>query len=400
MAAKLEKTRTPGVYKRGGRYVFIYRVNGKQRWESCRTLEEARRAKSARLTDIGRGEFEERSRVTFRDYAAEWVGRYQGRGRRGFRDATRDDYRRMLDQYALKFFPERTKLTEITPSGVAAFVGWLCDPAKQDGRVLSDKTVRNVIGPLRACLATAVREGLIRHNPARDVDLPHRPVVEDDGEDVQALTREQLAAFLLVVHPRHRVFFELLAATGLRISEAIGLQWRHLQLDGSSPHVQVRRGVVRGKVGPPKTRHSRRDVPIDTSLARSLRGHRSASEWPGEDDLVFTATNGAFLHAGNLRRRVLKVAAEEAGAPWAGFHTFRHTCASLLFASGRNAVQVQRWLGHHSPAFTLSTYVHLLDGDVGQPLDLAAVLSANTVQADPTPLDAIEFPNYVEDLAA
>jgi integrase len=225
-------------------------------------------------------------------------------------------------------------------------------------------------------------------------------VVEDDGEDVQALTREQLAAFLLVVHPRHRVFFELLAATGLRISEAIGLQWRHLQLDGSSPHVQVRRGVVRGKVGPPKTRHSRRDVPIDTSLARSLRGHRSASEWPGEDDLVFTATNGAFLHAGNLRRRVLKVAAEEAGAPWAGFHTFRHTCASLLFASGRNAVQVQRWLGHHSPAFTLSTYVHLLDGDVGQPLDLAAVLGANTVQADPTPLDAIEFPDYVEDLAA
>jgi integrase len=37
-------------------------------------------------------------------------------------------------------------------------------------------------------------------------------------------------------------------------------------------------------------------------------------------------------------------------------HPFRHTCASLLFAQGRNAVQVQRWLGHHSRAFTLATY--------------------------------------------
>jgi integrase len=37
-------------------------------------------------------------------------------------------------------------------------------------------------------------------------------------------------------------------------------------------------------------------------------------------------------------------------------------------SEGRNAVQVQRWLGHHSPAFTLATYVHLLDGDLGEPL--------------------------------
>jgi hypothetical protein len=44
------------------------------------------------------------------------------------------------------------------------------------------------------------------------------------------------------------------------------------------------------------------------------------------------------------------------------------TRASILFAEGRNAVQVQRWLGHHSAAFTLATYVHLLDGDLGEPL--------------------------------
>ena len=59
MAALLIKTKAPGIHKRGSRYVFSYRVQGKQRSESCRTLEEARRAKAARQTDIGRGEFEE-----------------------------------------------------------------------------------------------------------------------------------------------------------------------------------------------------------------------------------------------------------------------------------------------------------------------------------------------------
>jgi Phage integrase family len=47
------------------------------------------------------------------------------------------------------------------------------------------------------------------------------------------------------------------------------------------------------------------------------------------------------------------------------FHTFRHTCASLLFDTGRNIKQVQEWLGHADPSFTLRTYVHLMDEGVG-----------------------------------
>ena len=80
--------------------------------------------------------------------------------------------------------------------------------------------------------------------------------------------------------------------------------------------------------------------------------------------------------------------ARQADLPWVGFHTFRHTCASLLFASGRNAVQVQRWLGHHSAAFTLSRYVHLLDGDLGEALSLP-MQGVNKVRTSPTPTDAI-----------
>jgi integrase len=50
---------------------------------------------------------------------------------------------------------------------------------------------------------------------------------------------------------------------------------------------------------------------------------------------------------------------------WVSFHTFRHTCASLLFEEGRNVKQVAEWLGHADPSFTLRTYVHLMDAGVG-----------------------------------
>jgi integrase len=65
---------------------------------------------------------------------------------------------------------------------------------------------------------------------------------------------------------------------------------------------------------------------------------------------------------------VLVPAAERAGLAGVGFHTLRHTCASMLIESG--PLRLQRWMGHHSPAFTLETYGHLIDGDLGPALDL------------------------------
>jgi integrase len=237
---------------------------------------------------------------------------------------------------------------------------------------LTDGTVRNIMAALRSCLATAVREGAIRSNPARDVDLPHRPTAEgSEADEVKALKRDELATLLTVLPARWQLFFRFLAATGLRISEAIALQWRHLELDGSTPHVKVRRALVKGRMGAPKSRQGRREVPLEHSLVLALRDHRKDSEWGGSEHPVFAAGNGSPLSPGNVFARVLKPTAEEAGVPWVGFHTFRHTCASMLFAEGRNAKQVQRWLGHHSAAFTLSVYIDLLDDGVGEGLAIA-----------------------------
>ena len=169
---------------------------------------------------------------------------------------------------------------------------------------------------------------------------------------------------------RHQPLFELLAATGLRISEAIALQRLHLQLDQSEPEVCIRRAIVRDRMVPPKSKYGRREVRLPTPLLAKLRTHLVAQPDQDSTALAFPSEAGGPLDPNNLRRRVLKPLMEEVDAPWAGFHTFRHTSASLHLSQGTNLLQLSRALGHHSPAFTLTRYAHLLPGEAAPALNL------------------------------
>lgn len=361
------RTRHPGIYRRGDGYTFIYRdALGRQRERAARTLDEARLEK-ARLERLARLGAQDASSITLHAFLDEWIDRYQGTGRRGFREETREEYRALLAKYAKRHFSDRTKLGQVRPRDVSAFIGWLVKQPNGRGATLSDKSVRNALNPLSAALRTARREGLIESDPTQDAQLPHRPKVDEDDEDVRHLEREQLLTFLALVHPDHRLLMRFTAETGLRASEVIGLDVRHLALDGERPVVRVRQRFRRGQVGALKSRYARRDVPLSAPLVSELR---VAVRGRDRSLPLFTNAVGGRVDIDNIRTRVIRPAAEEAGVPWCGWHTLRHTCASLLFARGRNVVQVQRWLGHHSPSFTLDTYVHLLEGGVGEPLEL------------------------------
>lgn len=375
--AKLDKTSKPGIFRRhvkgcsGERrcdcsYVIVWRHLGRQYTETHRTMALAVEAKRRREAEVAEGAFAETGRETLHDYATAWVERYQGTGRRGYRPETRDEDRRMLERYALRYFPRDLKVSEVTPRMVGDFIGWLTRQSSRRGGTLSDSGVRNAFKPLSVCLASARREGLIRHNPASEAVLPNRPEPEDE-EKARPFPGQTMELAVSVVPPAHRLMFELLAATGLRRSELLALEGRHLRLAGAQPHIKVRKRIRRRRgvglvVGPLKSRYSRREIPIPQEIADRL----AALDTPAEA-LVFSV-DGNPLDPDNLYARVLRPAVAEAGVEWAGFHTFRHTVASRLFAEGRNAVQVQRWLGHHSPSFTLDTYIHLLDPDLGEPL--------------------------------
>jgi hypothetical protein len=83
------------------------------------------------------------------------------------------------------------------------------------------------------------------------------------------------------------------------------------------------------------------------------------------------------MHAGDSKRRPPTTPIGAVWDPsWAGWHSLRHTFASIQLARGVNVVQLSRVLGHHSAAFTLSVYVHLLEGEEAPPLDMSEALPA------------------------
>ena len=140
---RLRKTKTPGVYRRvdaKGKtlgYVAVIEVAGKQRKRSARTYSAACRIKRESETDRDRGELQEPTTSTFLTFLDEWVGRYHGQGRRGFRENTRDEYRRLIENYAHPYFSSKLKLVDVTPYRLARFVDWLADEDEQ-GKSLSD----------------------------------------------------------------------------------------------------------------------------------------------------------------------------------------------------------------------------------------------------------------------
>ena len=77
------------------------------------------------------------------------------------------------------------------------------------------------------------------------------------------------------------------------------------------------------------------------------------------------------LRYSTVYNRVWAPARKAAALDWAGLHALRHTCASLLIDEGaRRRSRSRAWLGHHSPAFSMAVYGHLMDDGVGEGLHL------------------------------
>jgi integrase len=364
--ATMEKTRTPGIYKRGSRYVVIWRHRGTQHKSFHRTYEEAREAKAQRAA----GDKRPVAKVRFESYFDEWIETYAGRTARGFSETTRPEYRRPIETYALPRW-RAWKLAEIEPADVRELFGQM----RRDEQTTS--AIKKLRGALSAMFATAVDDGAVRSNPVAGVRIPAGKAAPEADEKPKALTRSELGMLLSAIDEDWKLFIEFLTHTGVRIGEAIGLRWEHVDL-GEQPKIKVREQVYEGERKVLKTAYSSRDIPLSPIMASRLLALRRDA-YRGPQSPVFASAAGTELSPGNVYNRALAPAAISAGLfvditdskgkprkrSTVSFHTFRHTCASLLFEAGRNVKQVSEWLGHADPSFTLRTYVHLLDAGVG-----------------------------------
>lgn len=166
--------------------------------------------------------------------------------------------------------------------------------------------------------------------------------------------------------------FELALATGLRPGEYLGLPWTAIDWDRG--RIEVFKSAIFPKgsppfIGAPKTKASRRSIPLDESTMEKLRDHRqdqlsdimrAGPDWSRELNLVFPAANGEIWCEQSFRRYTFSKVQKKAGLKGFSHYSLRHTCATLLLLAGENPKVVAERMGHSTIKQTMDTYSHVL----------------------------------------
>jgi integrase len=288
------------------------------------------------------------------------------------RPTTVRSYRQHVDTYIVPAIG-RMRLRDVRPDDVDSVL-----------RTVTAKpaTVRRVHATIRSAFGTAKRRRLIAFNPAVDVELPSasRP-------KVTPWEPAELGAFLdHVAADEYGPLFELIAQTGLRRGEAVGLRWNDVDLEAR--RLTVRQQIVGlygdqatpcpycGKphagatFGRPKTANGEnRVVDLDGGvvgvlLAQRLHQDAKRAEWGNaysDHGLVFARADGTPIPSERVTKRFSELAAE-AGLRHVRLHDLRHGQASLMLAAGVSMPVISKRLGHSTLSLTSDTYSHLLEG--------------------------------------
>lgn len=251
------------------------------------------------------------------------------------------------------------RVGEVRMSEVQVWVGEMLAAGK------SASVVHRAVGVLSAIFDYAAADKLVSGNPCKGVSLPRKK-----RGDKPILTIAQVEALAGAV-PRHGVLVWLLATTGLRWGEAVGLRVRDIDFDAGRIFVRENAPTVGGKivVGTPKT-HQQRQVAapgfVMELLREMVRGRR-------KKDWIFTGKDGQPLTTPSRRSwfyaGVTACQKVDPNFPYITPHGLRHTAVSLLVASGASVKVVSRQVGHSGAKMTLDVYTNLFPDE----LDAVAV---------------------------
>lgn len=271
-----------------------------------------------------------------------------------------------LNNHILPVFGDM-KIEKITLPMVQNFVNKLAS-SDNFGRV----SFRVILSINKRILKYAVNLQLISVNPADNVIVPK--IKKKSKKQAKHFEDSQLKQFkdYLESLPNtfkdcyHKTLYLTLLATGLRIGEAVALEWSDIDLDNGCISVNKTLVFSRMETNAPKSDSGNRIISIDRNTVLMLRLYKARQHQCfiehgyGAKMAKHIFSNGfsAYPSRTNLQH-VLNQHLEKAGLPHFTFHAFRHTHASLLLNAGISYKELQHRLGHSTLAMTMDTYSHL-----------------------------------------
>ncbi|MFZ0521028.1 MAG: site-specific integrase [Candidatus Acidiferrales bacterium] len=284
--------------------------------------------------------------LTIREFTESYWKPYLDR--RCVKPSTMASYNSALELHILPAFGD-CQMSEVVPLHVEQFLQTKLKAG------LSPKTTRNLLGVLQGLFSLAVDNDLLTRSPIRN---RHKPTVRRIEKPIWSPI--QMRDILENTPDKYRVVFQVLALTGARTGEVLGLQWKHVDLEKAQ--LRIEQSFWRGLLVAPKTKDSVRTINMSEVLVEALRRHREASDIKGSNDFVFCKRDGSPLHPDVLRKDVLYPVLDRLRisrpSRTSGFHAFRHSVGSLINAETGNLKLAQKLLGHSNINMTADVYTH------------------------------------------
>jgi integrase len=352
------------VRKRGKSWSFVVDVapdpsTGRRRQRTKSGFATKALAETAMRAAIAEGSRSDDDGRRLGDYLDEWLVTVQPR----LRETTAASYAVSVGR--LKNGLGAVRLRDLTPLMIERFYADLTRRGGRHAQGLAPKSVRNTHITLRKALSDAERLELISRNPAARAKAPTSPPTE-----APTWTADELGRFIdFAADDSLFALWVLLATTGLRRGEALGVRWSDLDLKHGALSVKQTVTTInyRVVVTPPKTDRSRRRISLDPDTIRVLEAHRAAQQRDqallGRSNLpklVFTDEEGGPLHPDWVTRRFQALVRASGLPPLRGPHDLRHTWASLALTAGIHPKVVSDRLGHSTIAITIDTYSHVI----------------------------------------
>jgi integrase len=380
--------------KDGRAWAIRFQAYGKRHYVALGTSEEdwtrekAERKLGHVLADVDRGIWKPEAPApdqapntepTFHEFASEW---FEGISPE-LRERTRTDYQWRLSNHLLPYFAKHP-LSAITVEEVDRYrrekvreskavaaarqqqLALSKKERKRLARPLSNGSINKTIRLLAAVLEQAVEYGYLDRNPARG----RKRLLKEGKPSRTYLQPDQVTALLSAAGKldakaregdtaRRRPLLATLTLAGLRISEALDLRWRDVNLDAR-----------RLRIAASKTEAGVREVDVTPALQALLAEYRARSPYGKPGDFVFPTSEGKRDNPSNVRNRFLDSATKLANTdlratgrepiPDVTPHSLRRTFISLLLAAGADVPYVMAQAGHNDPKMTLGLYAKVI----------------------------------------
>ncbi|QLL24211.1 site-specific integrase [Actinobacteria bacterium IMCC26103] len=295
----------------------------------------------------------ESTNLLFGDYMINWLTK------KHVKNITHTTYRRYESLTMRHILPAlgHIKIREVTKNHINAFI------ENMDEQGQSPRSCQQARALLSAAFKRALQDDLVSANP-----VARSRGVKVDSPQIHPLSREEVMQLLrLTVDVYLQARVRIAVLFGLRQGEALGLQWKDVDLERGQLFIWQQLQKVNGEYVwvKLKSKFSVRTLDLDPMTINSLRAHKSAQNaqrlalgelWQ-DNDLVFPGSKGRPMNSHTDFTHWQKALAA-AGLPIKRLHDARHTAATLLYDAGMDIETIRRFMGHASVLLTSRTYVH------------------------------------------